>query len=125
MAYLIVFSLQICMFFYLFVLLIILIFFRFYSSIRMVVRILFVTVNNLYCIPVHLVWLMVLQPLRRVAASLYWQIEGIFFRWLLSMVAFWSYSGSYHIVELGDDVSTNVTDKVSFMIETFELYSNP
>ncbi|XP_047736296.1 uncharacterized protein LOC108674389 [Hyalella azteca] len=69
-----------------------------------IIRILFVIVNNLYCIPVHLLWLLLLQPLRLVCPSLYWKLEGTFFRWLLSMVAMWSYSAGYDIVELGDDV---------------------
>lgn len=46
-----------------------------------------------------------LQPVKWLAPSLYWQIEGVMFRWLLSMVALWSYSNGYNVVEQGDDVS--------------------
>ncbi|RXG60717.1 Acyl-CoA:lysophosphatidylglycerol acyltransferase 1 [Armadillidium vulgare] len=74
-----------------------------WKTLQTIIRFVFVFVNNLYCIPVHVVWLFFLFPLRWVSEGLYWHIEGIFFHWLLSMVALWSYSAGYHIRELGDD----------------------
>ena len=53
---------------------------RAWSWVLGILRILFVTLNNLYCIPVHPAWLLVLQPLKLVAPSLYWKLEGLFFR---------------------------------------------
>ncbi|XP_045130163.1 acyl-CoA:lysophosphatidylglycerol acyltransferase 1-like [Portunus trituberculatus] len=77
---------------------------RLYVWLRAVVRILFCSFNNLYCIPVHFCWLLILQPLKWLSPTTYWRIEGVMFRWLLSMVALWSYSNGYHVVERGDDV---------------------
>ncbi|KAG7163362.1 Acyl-CoA:lysophosphatidylglycerol acyltransferase 1-like, partial [Homarus americanus] len=73
-------------------------------GLRAALRIIVCTLNNFYCIPVHFCWIFVLQPLKWFATSTYWVVEGIMFRWLLSMVALWSYSTGYHVVELGDDV---------------------
>lgn len=79
--------------------------FRLYLCVRSCFRFILWTVNNFYCIPVHFCWLLVLQPLKWISESTYWLLEGVMFRWLLSMVALWSYSAGYHIIELGDDVS--------------------
>ncbi|XP_069953280.1 acyl-CoA:lysophosphatidylglycerol acyltransferase 1 isoform X2 [Cherax quadricarinatus] len=77
---------------------------RLYLGLRAAVRFIIWTLNNFYCIPVHFCWLLVLQPLKLFSPDTYWLIESILFRWLLSMVALWSYSAGYHVVELGDDV---------------------
>lgn len=69
------------------------------------VRFVLVIVNNLYCIPTHVVWLTVLQPVRKYAPAIYYQIEGYLFSWLLAMVSLWSWSAGYNIVEQGDDIS--------------------
>lgn len=37
--------------------------------------------------------------------TIYYRIEGYLFSWLLSMVACWSWSGGYDIVEEGDDIT--------------------
>ncbi|XP_064111597.1 acyl-CoA:lysophosphatidylglycerol acyltransferase 1-like isoform X2 [Macrobrachium nipponense] len=74
-----------------------------YVGLRAVFRFIIWTLNNLYCIPVHFCWLFLLQPLKWIAKDKYWFIEGIMFRWLLSMVCLWSYSTGYHVVEVGDD----------------------
>lgn len=54
-----------------------------------------VLINNLYCIPTYVVWMAVLQPLQFFSPKLFWAVEGIFFHWLLTMVAFWSHSAQY------------------------------
>ncbi|XP_045614589.1 acyl-CoA:lysophosphatidylglycerol acyltransferase 1 [Procambarus clarkii] len=77
---------------------------RFYKGLRAAVRFVVWTLNNLYCIPVYFCWLLVFQPLKWFTPSTYWLLEGALFRWLLSMVALWSYSAGYNVVELGDDV---------------------
>jgi hypothetical protein len=60
-----------------------------------VVRGVWVTANNLYCIPTYVGWCFLLQPLRLLAPSAYFAMEGTLFKWLLTMVAFWSHSAGY------------------------------
>ncbi|KAK7028912.1 Acyl-CoA:lysophosphatidylglycerol acyltransferase 1 [Halocaridina rubra] len=74
-----------------------------YIGLRSALRFIIWTLNNLYCIPVHFCWLFLLQPLKWISEDNYWMVEGIMFRWLLSMVCLWSYSAGYHIVEVGDN----------------------
>lgn len=62
---------------------------------KVVLRILFVLLNNIYCIPTYVVWMVLLAPLRRYQPDLYWKIEGTFFHWLLAMVSMWSWSAGY------------------------------
>lgn len=62
---------------------------------RSVLRIVFVLLNNIYCIPTYAVWMLLLQPLKRYNPDLYWRIEGVFFHWLLAMVSMWSWSAGY------------------------------
>ncbi|XP_027228946.2 acyl-CoA:lysophosphatidylglycerol acyltransferase 1 isoform X1 [Penaeus vannamei] len=77
---------------------------RLYIGLKAAFRIFVCTLNNCYCIPVHMCWVLLLQPLKWVSETTYWFLEGIMFRWLLSMVAMWSYSAGYNVVEVGDDV---------------------
>lgn len=60
-----------------------------------VLRAVFVTVNNLYCIPTYVVWCSLFFPVYIFSPDVYWYYEGILFDWLLTMVAFWSYSAGY------------------------------
>lgn len=62
---------------------------------RAVVRLCFILINNAYCIPTYVVWMVLLSPLRRVNPDVYWKIEGYFFHWLLAMVSMWSCSAGY------------------------------
>ncbi|KAK7791962.1 hypothetical protein R5R35_009259 [Gryllus longicercus] len=73
---------------------------------KCVLRTCFVILNNMYCIPTYVVWMVLIFPLRRYHPQLYWTIEGHFFHWLLAMVSMWSWSAGYDIVELGDDIRT-------------------
>lgn len=95
---------------------------------RAILRILFVIVNNIYCIPTYLIWMFLLLPLRKLHPNTYYWIEGKLFHWLLANVAMWSYTAGYDsefslspfdsfinvitfvyvfsaVVELGDDIS--------------------
>ncbi|PSN37462.1 Acyl-CoA:lysophosphatidylglycerol acyltransferase 1 [Blattella germanica] len=74
-------------------------------------RTVFVIVNNVYCIPTYVVWMVMIFPLKRYHPDLYWKIEGHFFHWLLAMVSMWSWSAGYDIVELGDDIRTCLEDQ--------------
>lgn len=74
-------------------------------------RTMFVIVNNMYCIPTYVVWMVMIFPLKRYHPDLYWKIEGHFFHWLLAMVSMWSWSAGYDIVELGDDIRTCLEDR--------------
>ncbi|GLV37193.1 hypothetical protein CBL_01977 [Carabus blaptoides fortunei] len=67
-------------------------------------RLSFVLINNAYCIPTYVVWMILLFPLRKLNPEVYWRIEGYFFHWLLAMVSMWSWTAGYDIVELGDDI---------------------
>jgi len=58
-------------------------------------RTMFVILNNVYCIPTYVVWMMIIFPLKRYHPDLYWKIEGHFFHWLLAMVSMWSWSAGY------------------------------
>jgi lysophosphatidylglycerol acyltransferase 1 len=69
-----------------------------------ILRAIWVTLNNLYAIPVSLVWLTLLSPLALVQPELFWQIEGVFFSWLSSMVACWTWSAGYEVAESGADL---------------------
>ncbi|CAH1110670.1 unnamed protein product [Psylliodes chrysocephalus] len=78
-------------------------------------RLCFIIINNLYCIPTYVMWMILLLPLRKVNPDVYWKIEGYFFHWLLAMVSMWSYSAGYDIVEVGDDI-THCLDERTLVI---------
>lgn len=78
---------------------------------KCLVRTFLVLLNNVYCIPTYVVWMTLILPLRRYHPDLYWKIEGHFFHWLLAMVAMWSWTAGYDIVELGDDIRTCLEER--------------
>ncbi|KAL0266626.1 UNVERIFIED_CONTAM: hypothetical protein PYX00_009118 [Menopon gallinae] len=84
---------------------------RFAKCCKSVLRILFVIINNVYCIPTYVVWMVVLYPVKVCCPDLYWRIEGLFFHWLLAMVAMWSWSAGYDVVEVGDDIRNCLEEK--------------
>lgn len=63
--------------------------------VRIVARTAFAVVNNLYCIPAYVVWMMALRLARPVFAPLYWTLEGLMYHWLLAMVSMWSWTAGY------------------------------
>lgn len=69
-----------------------------------ILRVIWVTLNNLYAIPASLVWLALVSPLALIQPELFWQIEEIFFSWLLTMVACWTWSAGYEVAESGADL---------------------
>jgi hypothetical protein len=58
-------------------------------------RVLHMTVNNFMAIPAYVTWYILLTPLRHFYPPLYWQIERILFKALLSFVVMWTNSGGY------------------------------
>lgn len=60
-----------------------------------VFRFTMVLMSNLYSIPAFLVLMTVLKPLRHYAEEVYWYLEGILFRWLQLLVAWWMWSAGY------------------------------
>ncbi|KFM73636.1 Acyl-CoA:lysophosphatidylglycerol acyltransferase 1, partial [Stegodyphus mimosarum] len=57
-----------------------------------------------------------LLPFRIINHPGYWYIEGVMFKWLLSVVASWSWKSHYYIVELGDDVDSYTNDRCLFLV---------
>ncbi|XP_066150526.1 acyl-CoA:lysophosphatidylglycerol acyltransferase 1-like isoform X2 [Euwallacea fornicatus] len=78
---------------------------------RSVLRMCFILINNLYCIPTYVIWMLLLWPLGRVHPHLYWKIEGYLFHWLLAMVASWCDSAGYTVTESGDDISKCINER--------------
>lgn len=74
-------------------------------------RLCLILLNNVYCIPTYVVWMLLLAPLRKVNPDVFWRIEGYFFHWLLAMVSLWSYTAGYDVVEVGDDITECLDDR--------------
>jgi len=66
------------------------------------IRTLWILLSNLYCIPTYLGLLALLFPIYLASPILYNQVEQVLFSWLLSLVACWSWSAGYQVVESGD-----------------------
>lgn len=64
-----------------------------------------IIINNIYCIPTYVIWMTCLWPFKIVYPGFYSKVEGILFSWLLAVVAMWSYTAGYDIIEGGDDIS--------------------
>lgn len=62
---------------------------------RALLRTSIVIINNIYCLPTYVIWMTLLLPVKRYQPDLYYRIEGLFFHWLLSLVAMWTYTAGY------------------------------
>ncbi|KPJ04622.1 Acyl-CoA:lysophosphatidylglycerol acyltransferase 1 [Papilio xuthus] len=62
---------------------------------RVAARTAFAVLNNIYCIPAYVVWMMALRLVRPVFAPLYWKVEGMLYHWLLAMVSLWAWTAGY------------------------------
>ncbi|XP_011499600.1 PREDICTED: acyl-CoA:lysophosphatidylglycerol acyltransferase 1-like isoform X2 [Ceratosolen solmsi marchali] len=71
----------------------------------------FVIVNNMYCIPTYITWMLLLFPIKIYDPQVYWRIEGLFFHWLLAMVSMWTWSAGYNVIEQGDDINRIISDR--------------
>lgn len=78
-------------------------------------RFLWVLVNNLYVIPAYFAWLTLFSPLLLVSPTRFWQLEDVFFGWLLSMVACWNYTAGYDVIESGDQLDKASQENILFM----------
>ncbi|KAG5673388.1 hypothetical protein PVAND_003443 [Polypedilum vanderplanki] len=83
---------------------------------RAILRVLFVIVNNIYCIPTYLIWMFLLLPLKKLHPDTFYWIEGKFFHWLLANVTMWSYTAGYDIVELGDDITPTLDQRTLVLV---------
>ncbi|WAR19091.1 LGAT1-like protein [Mya arenaria] len=81
-----------------------------------VLRVLHLIVNNLMAIPAYTVWLFFLTPLRHLCPAIYWQIERVLFKALISFVVMWTNSGGYKIIESGDDLSSLYDNRVLLLV---------
>ncbi|XP_011309596.1 acyl-CoA:lysophosphatidylglycerol acyltransferase 1 isoform X2 [Fopius arisanus] len=81
------------------------------TLVKCILRTGFVIINNVYCIPTYVVWMMLLFPVKVYHPQMYWRIEGLFFHWLLAMVSMWTWSAGYDIIEQGDDIHRIVSDR--------------
>ncbi|KAK7603207.1 hypothetical protein V9T40_003206 [Parthenolecanium corni] len=89
---------------------------RLYVALKVVLRLIFVILNNIYCIPTYCVWMLMLLPFRKLYPSLYWKMEGLFFNWLLAMVTMWSWTAGYDLVEVGDDIRICLEDRTLVIV---------
>lgn len=62
---------------------------------RALLRTVFIIINNCYCIPTYVMWMVLLLPVKRIQPDIYYRVEGIIFHWLLAMVSCWSWSAGY------------------------------
>lgn len=90
--------------------------YRIYVAVKVVVRVVFVVLNNVYCIPTYCVWMLMLLPLRKLYPPLYWKMEGLFFHWLLAMVTMWSWTAGYDLVEVGDDIRLCLNERTLVVV---------
>lgn len=79
--------------------------------IKATLRIAFVILNNLYCLPTYMIWIGLLLPVRKLNSRLFYKIEGTLVHWLLSIVTMWSWSAGYSIVEQGDNIEQCFNEK--------------
>ncbi|KAI4463166.1 1-acylglycerol-3-phosphate acyltransferase-related [Holotrichia oblita] len=78
---------------------------------KAIFRLCFILLNNAYCIPTYVMWMILLSPIRKINPDAFWRIEGYFFHWLLAMVSMWSWSAGYDVVEVGDDITDCIDEK--------------
>jgi len=78
-------------------------------------RVLWVLLNNFYCIPVHTLLIVLASPLTLVSKPLFYRFEETLFTWILSMVSCWCYSVGFQIAESGDSLDDFLNNKLLFM----------
>ncbi|XP_055925293.1 acyl-CoA:lysophosphatidylglycerol acyltransferase 1-like isoform X2 [Argiope bruennichi] len=84
---------------------------------KYVINVIGIIITNLYCIPTYLLWMwVILLPFRIINHPGYWYLEGVMFRWLLTVVAGWGWRSKYQIVEMGDDVSALEKERCLFLV---------
>lgn len=77
---------------------------------KYIARTIWILVNNLYCIPVYMVYITLLCPVYFVSPRLFNQVEQVLFSWLLAMVACWTSTAGFQVAESGvslDSISNN------------------
>ena len=67
-------------------------------------------------------WMVLLSPVHLASPRLYYRIEEAMFSWMLSMVACWSWSAGYNIVESGDCLDSLSRHKF-LLLPNHQVYS--
>ena len=71
-------------------------------------RVTWTVANNVYVIPAHALYMVLLSPLCYMdgdaGKQLFWTIEETFYGWLLELVACWNYTAGYKVIESGDNL---------------------
>ncbi|XP_078462064.1 acyl-CoA:lysophosphatidylglycerol acyltransferase 1 [Lampetra planeri] len=83
---------------------------------KMCLRFGIMVINNLVAIPSYLLYLLALLPLRLCRPRLFWELEGVMFKWLLAIVASWGWVAGYTVVEWGADVAAIAEDQALVMV---------
>lgn len=79
-------------------------------------RVLHNIANNLMAIPSYCIWYAVLFPLRKLWPELFWKIENVLFKAMMSFVVQWMRSGGYKLIESGDDLSSLENEKCLLLV---------
>jgi lysophosphatidylglycerol acyltransferase 1 len=82
---------------------------------RILLRIFWVTFNNLYCIPIYVLAISLLTPVYLASPHTFYKIEETCFTWMLSMVSCWSYTAGYQIAESGDSLDACLKERILYM----------
>jgi len=69
-----------------------------------IIRSVWVILCNLVCVPCYLAWMVLVSPTYLVSPWMFNQLEQVFFTWLLTIVASWSWSAGYQVAESGDSL---------------------
>ncbi|KAK2149177.1 hypothetical protein LSH36_463g02003 [Paralvinella palmiformis] len=88
----------------------------FKGNVKAILRTTFIFLNNVYCIPTFLLWMLTLRPLLYIKPALYWWIEGTIFHWLLLLISNWLWMAGYYIAEVGEDVTECCNDKCLVLV---------
>lgn len=86
------------------------------TFVKCIARTGFVILNNVYCIPTYIVWMILLYPVKVYQPQVYWRLEGLFFHWLLAMVSVWAWSAGYDIIEQGDDIEKIINERTLVIV---------
>ena len=62
---------------------------------RAVYRAVAIFVHNVYTVFPYLMWMLLLRPLLYLSPDVYWDIEGVLFSWILTIVGYWPFSAGY------------------------------
>ncbi|XP_011871935.1 PREDICTED: acyl-CoA:lysophosphatidylglycerol acyltransferase 1-like [Vollenhovia emeryi] len=85
------------------------------TLLKRVARAAFQILSTIYSTSAYIVWLMLLFPVKIYIPQVYWRIEGLLYDWLHAIVASWTWSAGYDIIEQGDDIQKIINEKTLVM----------